>query len=66
MADLLIDTGVFIDHLCGATVLEPGRRRLHYSVVTRAEPFAGNAATNLSKEARSGPIHGSRSGHAST
>ena len=48
MADLLVDTDIFIDHLRGATALVPGRHRLHYSVVTRAELFAGNAATNLS------------------
>ena len=48
MADLLVDTDIFIDHLRGATALVPGRHRLHYSVVTRAELFAGNTATNLS------------------
>ena len=48
MADLLVDTDIFIDHLRGATALAPGRHRLHYSVVTRAELFAGNTATNLS------------------
>lgn len=47
MADLLIDTDVFIDHLRGASELVPGRHRLHYSVVTRAELFAGNTATGL-------------------
>lgn len=48
MADLLVDTDIFIDHLRGATALVPGRHRLHYSVVTRAELFAGNTAANLS------------------
>lgn len=48
MADVLIDTDVFIDHLRGAVELSPGRHRVHYSVVTRAELFAGNAATDLS------------------
>ena len=48
MADVLIDTDVFIDHLRGAVKLSPGRHRIHYSVVTRAELFAGNAATDLS------------------
>lgn len=48
MADLLVDTDVFIDHLRGAVALVPGRHRLHYSVVTRAELFAGNTATKLS------------------
>ena len=48
MADLLVDTDIFIDHLRGAAALVPGRHRLHYSVVSRAELFAGNTATNLS------------------
>lgn len=47
MADVLVDTDVFIDHLRGAAELTPGRNRLHYSVVTRAELFAGNSATDL-------------------
>lgn len=47
MADLLVDTDIFIDHLRGAVEIKPGRHRLHYSVVTRAELFAGSTATNL-------------------
>ncbi|MGB5760681.1 MAG: type II toxin-antitoxin system VapC family toxin [Acidimicrobiales bacterium] len=47
MADILVDTDVFIDHLRGARHLAPGRHRLHYSVITRAELFAGNTASNL-------------------
>ncbi len=47
MADVLVDTDVFIDHLRGAVELKPGRNRLHYSVVTRAELLAGNSATDL-------------------
>lgn len=47
VADVLVDTDVFIDHLRGAVELKPGRNRLHYSVVTRAELFAGNSATDL-------------------
>ena len=47
MADLLIDTDVFIDHLRGASELTPGSHRLHYSVVTRAELVAGTTATDL-------------------
>ena len=50
MADLLVDTDVFVDHLRGAVALVPGRHRLHYSVVTRAELFAGNTARNLSSQ----------------
>lgn len=44
MADLLVDTDVFIDHLRGARRLAPGGHRLHYSVITRAELFAGSSA----------------------
>ena len=45
VADLLVDTDIFIDHLRGANELRPGRHRLHYSVITRAELLAGNTAT---------------------
>ncbi len=41
MADLLLDTDIFIDHLRGAMRLEPLHHRVHYSVITRAELFAG-------------------------
>jgi predicted nucleic acid-binding protein len=47
VADILVDTDVFIDHLRGARQLAPGRHRLHYSVITRAELFAGNTASDL-------------------
>lgn len=47
MADLLLDTDVFIDHLRGAQELTPKRHRVHYSVITRSELFAGNTATAL-------------------
>lgn len=50
VADLLVDTDIFIDHLRGAHQLKPGRHRLHYSVITRAELFAGNTATNVATE----------------
>jgi toxin FitB len=50
VADVLVDTDVFIDHLRGAVELRPGKHRLHYSVVTRAELFAGNTATHLAAE----------------
>lgn len=45
MADILVDTDCFIDHLRGAAELKAGKHRLHYSVVTRAELFAGSSAT---------------------
>ncbi|MDP4013156.1 MAG: type II toxin-antitoxin system VapC family toxin [Candidatus Nanopelagicales bacterium] len=44
MANLLVDTDIFIDHLRGAIPLDPGANRLSYSVVTRAELFAGSSA----------------------
>jgi len=50
VADVLVDTDVFIDHLRGAAELRPGRNRLHYSVITRAELFAGNTATALASQ----------------
>jgi toxin FitB len=46
VAELLVDTDIFIDHLRGAVELRPGRHRLHYSVITRAELFAGSTATD--------------------
>jgi predicted nucleic acid-binding protein len=45
VADLLVDTDIFVDHLRGAHQLRPARHRLFYSVVTRAELFAGTTAT---------------------
>lgn len=45
MADVLVDTDIFVDHLRGAVELIPGKHRLNYSVVTRAELFAGSSAT---------------------
>lgn len=47
MADVLVDTDVFIDHLRGAAEIKSRRHRLHYSVITRAELFAGNTGTDL-------------------
>lgn len=42
MADLLVDTDVFVDHLRGARRFRPGVDAIHYSVVTRAELLAGS------------------------
>jgi predicted nucleic acid-binding protein len=44
--DVLVDTDLFIDHLRGAVPLSPGRNRIHYSVITRAELFAGTSASD--------------------
>lgn len=46
VADVLVDTDIFIDHLRGAAELRSVRHRLHYSVITRAELFAGSSATD--------------------
>jgi predicted nucleic acid-binding protein len=45
VADFLIDTDVFVDHLRGARAFDPKSHRIHYSVITRAELFAGGPAT---------------------
>ena len=47
VADVLVDTDIFVDHLRGAAELKPGRHRIHYSVITRAELFAGSTGTDL-------------------
>ena len=47
MADLLVDTDAFIDHLRGAQELKPGRHRIHYSVVTRCELLSGDVGSAL-------------------
>ena len=47
VADILVDTDVFIDHLRGAVELKARKHRLHYSVITRFELFAGTAATDI-------------------
>lgn len=45
MADLLVDTDVFIDHLRGARRLSTGLRgRVHYSVITRCELLSASKA----------------------
>lgn len=50
MADVLVDTDVFVDHLRGAVELKAGRHRLHYSVITRAELFTGSSATDVAAQ----------------
>ncbi len=47
MADFLVDTDVFVDHLRGVKELDPKSHRVHYSVVTGAELFSGNTATEM-------------------
>jgi len=43
VADVLVDTDVFVDHLRGARTFTPGGDRIAYSVITRCELFAGKA-----------------------
>jgi predicted nucleic acid-binding protein len=44
MADLLVDTDVFVDHLRGHQAFMADGDRIHYSAITRAELFAGKHA----------------------
>jgi predicted nucleic acid-binding protein len=44
MADILVDTDVFIDHLRGHQRFVSGGDRVFYSILTRAELFAGKNA----------------------
>lgn len=46
VVDVLVDTDIFVDHLRGAKELVAGKHRLNYSVITRAELFAGSSATD--------------------
>ena len=46
VADLLLDTDIFVDHLRGARELDPHKNRAHYSVITRAELLAGTTASD--------------------
>ena len=41
VAEVLVDTDVLIDHLRGERAFDPGADRVSYSVITRAELFAG-------------------------
>ena len=50
MADLLVDTDVFINHLRGFRELRHRRDRLHYSVITRCELLSGTVETALIQE----------------
>jgi toxin FitB len=43
VADVLVDTDILIDHLRGVRRFEPGAAVVRYSVVTRAELYAGRA-----------------------
>lgn len=49
MANVLLDTDVCIDHLRGARKLRRGGDRFWYSVMTRAELFAGGHDRDVRK-----------------
>lgn len=49
MANVLVDTDIFVDHLRGAQQLTPGEHRLAHSVVTRADLFAGTTTDAVSQ-----------------
>jgi hypothetical protein len=46
VADYLVDTDVFVDHLRGARRFDPKAHRVHFSVITRTELVAGNTASD--------------------
>lgn len=46
VANVLVLTDLFIAHLRGAHELRAGKHRIAYSVITRAELFAGTTATD--------------------
>jgi len=50
VADLLVDTDVFIDHLRGTRALRPSRHRIRYSAITRYELFSGAAGQEQAVE----------------
>ena len=44
LADLLVDTDVFVDHLRGHRAFAADGDHIHFSAITRAELFAGRNA----------------------
>jgi predicted nucleic acid-binding protein len=46
VADLLLDTDVFVAHLRGSRALRIGTNRAHFSVITRGELLAGTSASD--------------------
>jgi toxin FitB len=56
VADVLIDTDVFIDHLRGARRFDPGPNSVHYSVITRCELYAGRSSEEERIDTLLGPF----------
>jgi len=57
MAEALLDTDVFIDHLRGKRRLRAPRDGIAYSAVTRAELFAGRGADEDGVRTLLAPFH---------
>lgn len=57
MVSILVDTDVFVDHLRGARRFAPGRDVVRYSVVTRAELFAGRGSEEPRVTTLLAPFH---------
>lgn len=47
---------MFVDHLRGSARFDPGRNRILYSVITRAELFAGQSDVDRSVRVLLGPF----------
>jgi predicted nucleic acid-binding protein len=56
VAELLVDTDVLADHLRGARELQPGGDAISYSVITRAELFAGRGDEEAGVERLLAPL----------
>ncbi len=56
MAEVLVDTDVFIDHLRGARRLQAKAGSVAYSVITRCELFAGRSGDEATITALLGPF----------
>ena len=57
MADLLIDTDIFVDHFRGARRLAVSGHTVWYSVVTRCELFAGTRPDEGALRTLLAPFH---------
>ncbi len=57
MADLIVDTDVFVDHLRGVRRLALSRQAIGYSVVTRWELFAGRGSQEETVRLLLAPFH---------
>jgi predicted nucleic acid-binding protein len=51
VADILVDTDILVDHLRGVRRFQPGIDVVHYSVITRAELYAGRESEEVRVDA---------------